>query len=182
VEVRRLLDRGRRVVGQARVDLDRDVAVATACPVPDGSEKIAGGGDITHRQLQEDAPGIRIAAGDLLVVGVPMRERLLEDARIRGDADDGVLVDRLRKGAGFDQITRQIVDPDALAERRQLMQARAHCLKDRSHVSTAPSGLGLTSMVDEGLALARDEALTRWLANIADSSGSTRDRRPPAAR
>ena len=50
-----------------------------------------------------------------------MRERLLEDARVRGDAHDGVLIDGPRERAGFDQVAREVVDPDALAERRQLM-------------------------------------------------------------
>ncbi len=126
VEVRRLLDRGRGVAGQARVDLDRDEAVAALRPVPDRSENVAGVGDVTHCQFQEDASRVRIAGADLLVVGVPVRQRLLENARIRRDADHGVLGHGLRESTGFDQIARQVVDPDALAECGQLMQARAH--------------------------------------------------------
>ena len=123
VEVCRLGDRRLGVAGERGFDLDRDVAVAGLRSLPDGPQKIAGGRDVAESEAEEDALGVAFAAGaDLFVVGVPARERLLENARVGGDADDGVLSDSLRECAGFDQVARQVVDPDALAERRQLMQ------------------------------------------------------------
>jgi len=75
---------------------------------------------------EEDTHGVATGGGDLLVVGVAARESLGEDGRIRGDADKGVLLNGPRELAGLDQIARQIINPDALPERRELMQAGAH--------------------------------------------------------
>ena len=60
---------------------------------------------------------------DLSVVCRAPRQRLAEDARVRGDADDGVFRDRAREAARLDQVAREEVDPDALAERRKLLEA-----------------------------------------------------------
>jgi hypothetical protein len=59
---------------------------------------------------------------ELVVVPVALRERLLEDRRVRGDADDGVLLDQLRERAVAEPLARERVDPDALPVLRQLMQ------------------------------------------------------------
>ena len=121
VEVRRLRDRCLGVVGKGRFDLDRDVAVAGLRSLPDGPEQIAGSRDVAESEAEEDALRVAFGCGDLFVVGVPLRERLLEDARVGGDADDRVFINGARESAGFDQVAREVIDPDALAERRQLM-------------------------------------------------------------
>jgi len=58
----------------------------------------------------------------------PARKGVSEDGWVRGDANDGVLINGPRESTGFDQLAREVVDPDALAERRQLLQAGGvHC-------------------------------------------------------
>jgi hypothetical protein len=110
-------------VSSARVGstVDRDVAVAGLRSLPDGPEQIAGSRDVAESEAEEDALRVAFGCGDLFVVGVPLRERLLEDARVGGDADDTVFINGARESAGFDQVAREVIDPDALAERRQLM-------------------------------------------------------------
>jgi hypothetical protein len=98
-------DRRLGVGGEGRFDLDRDVTVMGFGLLPDGPEEITGSGDVAQSEAEEDALDVVLGAGgDLFVVGVPVRERLLEDARVGGDADDGVLIDGPRERAGFDQV------------------------------------------------------------------------------
>ena len=93
-------DRRLGVGGEGRFDLDRDVAVMGFGLIPDGPEQIAGSGDVAQSEAEEDALDVVLGAGgDLFVVGVPVREGFLEDARVGGDADDGVLLDGLRESA-----------------------------------------------------------------------------------
>ena len=58
----------------------------------------------------------------LLVVPVSGRERLLEDRRIGGDADDGVLLDQPLQLARLEHLARERVDPDADSVLRELVQ------------------------------------------------------------
>ena len=48
-----------------------------------------------------------------------MRERLLEDRRVRGDANDGVVLNESREPPLVEQVAREIVDPDRLPKRAQ---------------------------------------------------------------
>src|SRR5947207_655333 len=71
----------------------------------------------------------------LLVVAVALRDRLLEDGRVGGDADNGVVLHLPLELAGLEQVAREVVDPDALAERGQLVQVRSeeHTSELQSH-------------------------------------------------
>jgi hypothetical protein len=77
-----------------RVDLDRHVAVTGLGVLPDRSHDLARVGDVAQCELEEDALRVTVAGGDLLVVGIAVREGLGEDGRVRGDTDDGVAFDR----------------------------------------------------------------------------------------
>ena len=59
----------------------------------------------------------------LVVVPASRRERLLEDGRVRGHADDGVLLHEPRELARFEHLARERVDPDADAVFRELVQS-----------------------------------------------------------
>ena len=50
--------------------------------------------------------------GDLRVVGVAVRQRLLEDRRVRGHADDALGVDQLLQVARLQPVARQVVEPN----------------------------------------------------------------------
>ena len=122
----RLRDRRVRVEGEIRVDLDRHVAVLPLTLVPDGTQQVAGVLDVLDRELQEDLLRVvllRKILPELLVVGVPFGDRLLEDRRIRGHAHDRVLAHQPLQLALVDQAAREVVDPDALPERRELVQS-----------------------------------------------------------
>src|SRR5205085_7847708 len=102
-----------------------DVAVFAVAGVPDGTEQIAGIADVFLGQVPEDLLGLveLVEAGaNLLVVEVALGDRLLEDGRVRGDADDRVIPHQPLELAGLQHLTGEEVDPDALAELRELMK------------------------------------------------------------
>ena len=125
VQALRLVDRRLRVVGEVRVDLDRDVAVLPVAAVPDRAQEVARVLDVLHRELEEDLLRVVLLGehlAQLVVVGVALGDRLLEDRRVRGDADDGVLLHHPRELPALQHLPREEVDPDALAELGQLVQ------------------------------------------------------------
>ena len=126
VQALRLVDRALRVEGEVRVDLDRDVAVLPLAAVPDGAQQVARVLDVLDRELEEGLFRVVLARenlAQLLVVRVALDERLLEDRRVRGHADDRVLAHQLLQLALMDQAAGEVVDPDALAQLGQLLQA-----------------------------------------------------------
>ena len=81
------------VVGQVRVDLERDPAVLAVALVPDRPQHVAGVADVVAREREEDL--LRVGLGgrqlaDLVVVGVALGDRALEDRGVGGHADDAV--------------------------------------------------------------------------------------------
>ena len=113
------------VVGQARVDLHRDEAVAPAGLLPHGSQEVAGVADVLAREPNEDLLRV-VSLGEnlaqLLVVGASLGERLLEDRRVRRHADDARRLHQPGERAAFEQIAREVVDPYALALVRQALE------------------------------------------------------------
>jgi len=94
--------------------------------VPDRAEDVAGVADILLSELPEDL--LRVVqlvevGANLLVLEVSLRDRLLEDGWIRGDADDGVVPHHSLELAGLEHLAGQKVDPDALAQLRELMKS-----------------------------------------------------------
>ncbi len=124
-------DRGPRVVGQPRVDLDGHPAVPAAGGVVHPAQHVGGGADVggghhADRLVGGDAPGGEV--GELLLVlsatsvraragGTPCRRAYggLEDRRVGGDADDVLRPDQLGEVAGLDPPPRQVVQPDGHA-------------------------------------------------------------------
>ena len=109
VQPHRLVERRLAVVGELWIDLDRDVAVDPAGSLPGPVQEIARTRHVLHGQLEEDllrvvVPGQCVA--ELIVVPGPGRERLLEDRRVGGDADDGVLLHEPRELARLQHLPR----------------------------------------------------------------------------
>ena len=95
------------VVGEVGVDLDRDVAVAPAGLLPDRAQEIAGRSDIGARELAEDLLRAQLArkeVAQLPVVGAAVGDRLLEDRRVRGHADDRVFAHQPGELAAREQL------------------------------------------------------------------------------
>ena len=127
VELLRLLARGVRVVGQRRVDLDRDISAQAPAPVPHRSHEVARPAHVLRGELEERLArlaALRAEPSQLLVVPRALGHRLLEDRRVRRDAADSVVAHHPLELPRLQEIAGEEVDPHALSERRQLMQAR----------------------------------------------------------
>jgi hypothetical protein len=112
-----LLDGGVGVVGDARGDLDAHVAVGAAGGVVHAAELVAGGLHVVHLDRLEQLPRAQpLARGaQLLVVRLPLRERLLEDRRVGGHAGEGLVADAALEAAVEQHAAVDVVEPDALA-------------------------------------------------------------------
>ena len=122
-------DRALGVVGEVRVDLERDPAVLAVALVPDGPQDVAGVADVVARKREEDLLRVGLARrelADLVVVGVALGDRALEDRGVGGHADDAV-ANESGEVAVLDEPAREEVDPDALALLCELLQ-RGHGL------------------------------------------------------
>ena len=68
--------------------------------VPDGAQDVAGVADVVARRARGRSPWARRLGArdlaDLVVVGVALGDRALEDRRVGGDADDALVDQRLR--------------------------------------------------------------------------------------
>jgi hypothetical protein len=101
-------------VGDPRVDLDRNPAVHPVGSFPHRLEHIARRAHVVGRGGAHGGVDVGIAfgqLGDLVVVGLAVRQRLLENAGVAGDADDRLGVDEFLQVAGLDPVPRQVVQP-----------------------------------------------------------------------
>ena len=117
------LDRALGVVGEVRVDLERDPAVLAVAFVPHRLQDVAGGADVVTREREEDLLRVGLDPGDLpdlLVVRVALGDRGLEDRGVGRHADDA-LGDQVGQLAVLDEPARHEVDPDALVVLGELM-------------------------------------------------------------
>ena len=137
------------VVREVRVDLERDPAVLALALVPDGAQDVARGADVVLGELPEDLLGI-VELGaqlpDLVVIGVALGDRALEDRGVGRHAHDA-LFDQALEVAVLDELARQVVDPDALIALGELLQGShvAGPFKGGPYTVTLPMrGLELT--------------------------------------
>ena len=103
------------VVGKARIDLDGDPAVEAAGDVVHRAQHVArvanvGGREFEHRLVERRAVSAQL--GDLIGVGLSVGQSAGEDRRVRGDADDGVVLDHVGEIAAFDPLAGEVVQPD----------------------------------------------------------------------
>jgi hypothetical protein len=107
------------LIGEAGIDLQRDIAVTGARALEHGREHVTRGLDVLYRQRPEALDGVLAGCRELpelLVVGVARAHRLLQDGRVRGRSDDGEVVDQALQVPAEGSFAGQVVDPDALAE------------------------------------------------------------------
>jgi hypothetical protein len=90
-----------------------------------GLQDVAGVADVLQCQREEDLSrvvGLLEQLLQILVVGVPLRERLLEDRRVRRHARDGILVHHPGELTRLEEVARERVEPDRLPVLGELMQ------------------------------------------------------------
>ena len=124
----RLLEGRIALVRDVGVDLERDEPIDSIGAFPDRSQEVACALDVLDREREEDLLGVVCAfqlGAELRVVPVSGRQRLLEDGRVRGNADYRVFVDEPLQLTRLEQLARQRVDPDTDAVLRQLVQSAA---------------------------------------------------------
>ncbi len=124
VQLRGLGDSGLGVVGEQGRDLERYPAVYPIGADVDRREEVGGVAQVGKRQLEEEilgrgGGGARL--GDLLVVGVALRDRLVEDRRVGGEPGDRQTVDVAAEDPLAEHLARDVVEPEALP---QLVQSR----------------------------------------------------------
>jgi hypothetical protein len=127
VQPLRLDDRPVGVECEVRIDLDRDPAVLALAGVPHLPQQVAGVLHVLHGEPEEDLLRVVLLGehlAQLLVVGIPLRDRLLEDRRVRRHADHRVLLQHPRELPALQHLPREEVDPDALAELAELVKFR----------------------------------------------------------
>ncbi len=115
------------VVGETRLDLDRDAAVLALGRIPGRAEQARSVADIAGGDLEDGVvgrgAGLRELGDDLVVRGA-LGQCGREDRRIGGHPYDVAFVDELLQGAGDDPLPREVVEPDADAEVGQLLRGR----------------------------------------------------------
>ena len=109
------------LVGQARVDLDRDPAVLAVGAVEDRPQDVARPPDVVGHEVADgavDGDLAHLQVAHLLVVGVALLQGLLEDRRVAGHPDDVLVVDQLLQVAAAQPLAADVVEPDrdALAD------------------------------------------------------------------
>ena len=118
----RFLRRGEsagRVVGQQRRYLQRHPPVHAVGPVVDGSKQIGGLGEVLQRQIEEERLArfsFRQIFADRGVVSGAVLDGVVEDRRIRGQPRHRQLVDVALERAAGQQIARDVVEPETLAQ------------------------------------------------------------------
>ena len=101
--------------GDPRVDLDRDPAVDPVARVVGRPQHVAGVAHVLGRdgaQRLADVDPAHGEVGQLRVVEVAARDRLLEDRRVGGDADQAAVADQVGQVAGLQPVTAEVVEPD----------------------------------------------------------------------
>jgi hypothetical protein len=113
-----------RVVGEEGRDLERDPAVDAGGAIVDGAEEIGGLRQVLERQGEEQRlAGLALvhqATNRLVVVGAAL-DRVVEDGRVRGQARDRQLVAIALEGPAGEELARDVVEPEALAELVELL-------------------------------------------------------------
>ena len=111
------------VVGQARGDFEADVAVVAGAALEQRQQQIAGVADVGDDERLVAPFDVRLLAPQACkvfgVVGTGGK-RVLEDRGVRRHPRHAVLGDHFRERAVAQQVTRQVVEPQALTERGNL--------------------------------------------------------------
>ncbi len=120
------------VVREAGIDLDRHPTVDAARTLVGLREHVTRvadvvGGDGADRGVDVGAALRELL--DLVVVGVALGQRGLEDRRVGGDAHDASRIDEVLQVAGLQPLARQVVEPYGYARGAQRREVRvlSHC-------------------------------------------------------
>ena len=117
--------RAGRVIGQQGRHFQRHPTVHAVGPVVDGPEQRGGAGDVLERQIEEKILA-RLAFAQLLadrgVVCAAVLDGVVEDRGIRGQSRHRQLVYVAFERAAIQQVARDVVEPDTLAQIVKLLR------------------------------------------------------------
>src|SRR5262245_36461916 len=136
-----------------RAHLDAHPPVAAAGALVGRAQPIAGVADVLDRQRLEQRPTLESLADaslDRLVVVAALGDRLLEDGRVRRDADHALLAHQAIEFSGYELPAADVVEPDALGHLEELFRSalrhllppecRAHLGESCASITIRPSG------------------------------------------
>jgi len=131
-QLRRGMDRGRRVVGQQRRDFQRYPAFGAQAGVDGRAQQFCGVRQVFQGQLEVQLLG-RLASGiqpaDAVVVTIVMDDRGLENRRVRRQPGDRKIGDVAGQRAAARQVAADAVEPQALPRRVQAMGDVVHVVR-----------------------------------------------------
>ena len=140
------------VVGQQRRHLQRHPAVHAVGAVVDRAEQIGGPREILERQLEEQRlAGLALVQlfADRGVVGAAVLDRVVEDRRIRGEPGDRKLVDVALERAAVEQVARDVVEPETLAQVVEQLGGFHRCHLRRIWTDCRPASSADRSIVEQ---------------------------------
>ena len=115
----RLGDAARRVVGELWRNFERYPAIDAVGRLVNRKKQVRGASEILERQIEEQRFA-RLAASDELsyrfVVGLAVRNRMIEDRRIGCEPGDRAFVYVSLERPAVEQLTGDAVDPESLAD------------------------------------------------------------------
>jgi hypothetical protein len=123
-----LFDRGLRVVGYVGLDLQGDKSVPAPGLLVDGREDVASVPYVLRGDLPEHLLGVVFSLSQfvqLLVVEIRACYGLLEDGRVRCNANDAVFYHPLEAAVLY-VLARELVDPWRLSQLPHLLQSLVH--------------------------------------------------------
>ncbi|GAB0113684.1 hypothetical protein AcidC75_12080 [Acidisoma sp. C75] len=130
VQFLRLLHRRLRVIGEERGDFERDETIHRAAALVDRQEEISGAREILDGEVEEQrlalVAGIELAV-DLGIVPAALGDGVVEDRRVGGEAGHRLGLDIALERAAIEQVSGDVVEPQALAEGVEVMRScRSH--------------------------------------------------------
>ena len=129
VQPRGGLDGSGRVVRKQRRDFQRHPALAAPAGVMDRPEQVSGLRQVLHCEFEEDVLVRQTCCCQLLdrfVVKPPTADRLLKDRWVRRQPGHRQIGDVARQGPAVEQLTRDVVEPQALTQIVQLSGVGVH--------------------------------------------------------
>ncbi len=114
----------RGVMRDHRRDFERNPAIGTVCTLVNRPEKIGRARNVFEGEVEEHLLGGAALAqtiADRGVIGRAVLDRMIENRRVRGKSRDRQLFDVFPESSTVEQVSGNVVEPQALAQIMQLL-------------------------------------------------------------